>query len=287
MTPPTLDFLRIRKPAASGVAVGYKTRFEVGGLECTFHDAGHILGAAMVECEGVLYTGDFNPTPGLVCGAAEAVKCETLVMESTYGDPRFDLPPKGLVLESIEAWTLRRLLSGPVALGAYPLGRAQELVALLNRAGQVPIVSADVGALSAVYNAHGATLAYAVAGSPKAQELAESNAVYVVPRTWLRKDAPFTRALRQRGGQAAYLSGWCHLYSYFGAYDIQAQFALSDHAGFRELVGFAEACAPKRVLTTHGAEATLAREIRKRLKIPAEPLAGSNGNKRGRSRGDG
>lgn len=276
MTPPTLDFLRIRKPTRTGMALPYGKEVEVHGMRVRLHDAGHVLGSAMVEVrtpEGTLvYTGDFNPRPGFTCGRATPVPCDTLVMESTYGDPRFDLPPKELVLESLEAWTLNRLLKGPVALGAYPLGRAQELIFLANRAGVTPIVSAEVGAITSVYNAHGHDLGYAVFGSDRARDLEASGGLHIVPREWLKRDHAFVRGLRERGGSAAYLSGWCHRYSYFNAYAIDAQFALSDHASFRDLVAFVGETKPKRVYTMHGASAMLAREIRGRLGVKAEPL---------------
>ena len=276
MTPPTIDFLRVRKPTRSGQPLPYRRDVEVAGLNVRLHDAGHILGSAMVEVttpEGnLLYTGDFNPRDTFTCGKAEPRACDVLVTESTYGDPRFDLPPRELVLESLEAWMLNRLLKGPVALGAYPLGRAQELIFLANRAGVVPVVSADVGALTAVYNAHGHDLAYAVHGTDRARELDMNGALHIVPREWLKRSHDFARALTQRGGSGAYLSGWCHRYSYFNAYAIDAQFALSDHASFRDLLNFVEACEPKRVHTMHGASARLAQEVRKQLGVPAQPL---------------
>lgn len=272
MTAPTLDLMRLRRPASRGRHVPYRATERVGGLDVALHDAGHVLGSAMVEVAGVLYTGDFNPAGGLTCAKCEPRACDTLVTESTYGDPRFELPPRDLVLASIEAWALRKLLAGPVALGAYQLGRAQELVALLNRAGQVPIVSHDIAQVNAIYNAHGHDLAYAVAGSPRAQEIERGNAAWIVPRGWLKKDSEFARKMRTQGGASAYLSGWCHLYSYFNAYDIETQFPLTDHAGFRELLEFVEACAPRRVLTMHGAAKPLAREIRRTLGIPADAL---------------
>ena len=274
MTPPTLDFLRIRKPARSGTALAYGARGEVAGLRVCLHDAGHIFGSAMVQVETpegtLLYTGDFNPRGGFTSAGAQPRACDVLVTESTYGDPRFDLPPRDLVLGSLEAWTLRRLLDGPVALGAYPLGRAQELVHFANKAGVVPVVSPDIAQLSAVYNAHGHDLRYAVHGTERARELEGS--LHVVPREWLKKDHDFARGVKARGGAAAYLSGWCHRYSYFGAYAIDAQFALSDHAGFSDILAFVDACQPREVFTTHGSSATLAKEIRKRTGRKAQPL---------------
>lgn len=275
MTPPTLDFLRVRRPARSGRPMPYGRRVESEGMGVTFHDAGHIFGSAMVEVtssEGsLLYTGDFNPRAGFTTGRAEARACDTLVMESTYGDPRFDLPPRDMILGSLENWMLGRLVKGPVALGAYPLGRAQELIALANRAGVTPIVPPDIAALTAVYNAHGHDLAYATAGSDRARDLEAQGGLHIVPRESLKKGSDFVRGLRARGGVAAYLSGWCHRYSYFNAYDIDAQFALTDHASFRDLVAFAMETKAKKVYTMHGASSILAKELRDRG-VKAEPL---------------
>lgn len=275
MTPPTLDFLRVRRPTRTGKSLPYGTDVDIAGFNVRLHDAGHIFGSAMVEVtspEGsLLYTGDFNPIAGFTTGSAKARACDVLVMESTYGDPRFDLPPRGMIIESLEAWMLGRLVKGPVALGAYPLGRAQELVALANRAGVTPIVTPEIASLTAVYNAHGHDLSYAVAGTDRARDLDAQGGLHIVPRTSLKKDSDFARGLRARGGQAAYLSGWCHRYSYFNAYDIDAQFALSDHASFRDLVAFAIETKAKKVYTMHGADAVLARELRTRG-VKAEPL---------------
>lgn len=274
MTPITLDFLRVRKPARSGRSLAYGQPVDQAGMRVTFHDAGHVFGSAMVEVlspEGsLLYTGDFNPRAGFTSGKAVPRETDTLVMESTYGDPRFELPPRELVLANLEAWMLGRLVKGPVALGAYPLGRAQELIALANRAGMTPVVSPEIAQLTAVYNAHGHDLSYAVAGTERARNM-ESQALHIVPREWLKRTHDFARGFRSRGGAMAYLSGWCHRYQYFGAYDIDAQFALSDHASFRDLVAFAEATRAKRIYTMHGAASALAKELRARG-MRAEPL---------------
>lgn len=271
MTPPTRDLFRSRRPGANARTVGYGEWFEAGGLTARLHDAGHVLGSAMVEVGDILYTGDFNPTAGLLHQGAKPVPCGTLVIESTYGDPRMDLPPKALVLDTLETWTLRRLVNGSVALGAHPLGRAQELIAMFNRSGVTPVVSADIAQMTAVYNAHGADLNCIPLGSPKAREL-EGRACYVVPRQYLKKTADFAKRLRAEGGSGAYLSGWCHRYSYFRTYEIDAQFVLSDHAGFKELLGFAEASAPKRVFTIHGETESLASAMSERLGVPCTAL---------------
>ena len=274
MTPATEDFLRIRRPTRSGRRLHYHKNIELKGATIRLHDAGHILGSAMIEATTpdatLVYTGDFNPNGGLTTNPIKPVDCDILVMESTYGDPRFDLPPRGLVIDSLESWMLSRSAEGPVALGAYPLGRAQELIHLANRNGLTPIVNAEIGALTAVYNAHGHDLTYAISGTERAANLDGVGAIHIVGRQDLKKGAPFATTHRAKGGSAAYLSGWCHRYSYFRSYDIDAQFALSDHASFSELIDYVETVQPRTVYTMHGANIPLATQIRQRLMIKAE-----------------
>lgn len=275
MTAPTLDLLKLRRPGGRGRAVKYGEEVVLNGASVLLRDAGHVCGSAMVRLEfdghTILYTGDFSPAGGATSGRAQPERVDELVIEATYGDPRFSPPPRALVLANLESWVLRGLLGGSVALGAHELGRAQELIRFLNAAGVAPVVSGEIGRICAIYNAHGHDLAWHVLGSPKAEELA-GNACYVVPQTYLKKTAPFVQRLKAEKGHAAYLSGWCQVYSYFENYAIDAQFPITDHATFPELLSFVEACAPKRVWTFHGKSERLAQEIEKRLGIPARAL---------------
>lgn len=275
MTAPTLDLLKMRRPGGRGRAVKYGEEVLLNGASILLRDAGHVCGSAMAEIdvEGrrILYTGDFSPAGGVTSGKAVAQRCDELVIEATYGDPRFSPPPRALVLSNLETWVLKQLLGGSVALGAHELGRAQELIRFLNAAGVTPVVSGEIGRICAVYNSYGHDLAWHVMGSPKAAELA-GNACYVVPQAYLKKTAPFVSRLAAEKGKAAFLSGWCQVYSYFENHAIDAQFPITDHATFPELIDFVAACAPKRVWTFHGKSEQLAAEVTRRLGIEATAL---------------
>lgn len=274
MSEPTRDFLAARTGLVDATPVPMNKALDLAGWRIALRDAGHCLGAAMVEVgEGeLLYTGDFNPAPALTTPAAKPVRCDTLVMESTYGDPRYTLPPRALVVASLEAWLERTLPEAGVALGAYQLGRAQELVALLNRRGIVPSVAQDILPLCDIYRRHGVALEYRAASPDELYGALQPGQCMVVARGLLAKDAPYARHLQEAGGRAAYVSGWCAVYSYFDKYAIDAQFALTDHATFDQLLGFARACGPRRVFTCLGRAEPLAREVARRLGIPATPL---------------
>jgi Cft2 family RNA processing exonuclease len=272
MTEATRDFLAARTGLVEATALPMGKAARVGGMEVTLHPAGHCLGAAMVQVEDVLYTGDFNPAPALTTPAARPVPCDTLVIESTYGDPRFRLPPRELALASMEAWLDRTLPEAGLALGAYQLGRAQELVALLNRRGVVPSVTPDILALCDIYVKHGVPLRARAASAEEMYGTLLPGQAMVVPRSQLARGAGFARHLREAGARAAYVSGWCAVYSYFDKYDIDAQFPLTDHASFEQLLAFAEACGPRRVYTCMGRPQALARELAARLGVPARAL---------------
>jgi putative mRNA 3-end processing factor len=274
MTPATREILAARIGAVDAVSMPMHAPRTLGGLEVTLLPAGHCLGAAMVQAGSVLYTGDFHPAAGLTTPAAQPAPCETLVMESTYGDPRFRLPPRELALASLAAWLERTLPDAGVALGAYQLGRAQELIALLNQQGSVPVVTPDIEALCDVYVRHGVPLRYRAATPDEMYGTLAPGQAIVVPRNLLVHGTSFPRHLRDAGAKAAYVSGWCGVFSYHDKYAIDAQFALTDHASFDQLLAFAAACEPRLVLTCMGRAESLAREITMRLGIPARALSG-------------
>ncbi len=113
-------------------------RRTVGGLDLRLLPAGHIFGSA--QCfvfagdETLLYTGDFKLRPGKSAEQAEWHKADTLVMETTFGLPRYRFPPTEQVIDQIVTFCRETIDDGhvPVLLG-YSLGKAQEILCSLER----------------------------------------------------------------------------------------------------------------------------------------------------------
>jgi len=269
MTPGTLDILKARKKRGTGISVGYDTPVDADGFEVTLREAGHTFGSAMIRVDDVLYTGDFNPEGGATCGRAEPEWCQTLVVEATYGRPSFHFPDKREVEGDLVAWTELNLARGPVAIGAYEFGKAQELIALMNRAKLEVAVSDRIADLADVYRRHGIPLDYRRVSELSEGERKDPRA-YVVPRTWFK--ALPEEATWLSGARTAYVSGWCTMYDFTRTMGIDAQFPLSDHADFDDLLTFAERCRPRRVYTVFSHAEELARAIARKLKVKAEPL---------------
>ena len=122
---------------------------KVRGLDIMLLPAGHIFGSAQLFLEtaagSLLYTGDFKLRPGLSAEPTEWRQAETLIMETTYGLPRYRLPPTEEVVAQIVAFCRDAIeeKAVPVLLG-YSLGKAQEILCALAGAGLKPMLHGSV-----------------------------------------------------------------------------------------------------------------------------------------------
>ena len=95
----------------------------VHGLDLMLLPAGHIFGSA--QCflfagdETLLYTGDFKLRPGKSAEQAEWRQADTLIMETTFGLPRYRFPPTEQVIDQIVTFCHDTIGDGqvPVLLG--------------------------------------------------------------------------------------------------------------------------------------------------------------------------
>ena len=115
----------------------YGTRVELfPGIHLRLQDAGHILGAAIVEIwidEGagerkLVFSGDIGPdgTP-IMRDATPVHDADLVLMESTYGD-RLHRPRDQTIVEIGEVLDAARASGGNVIIPAFAVGRTQELL---------------------------------------------------------------------------------------------------------------------------------------------------------------
>src|SRR5690242_13814172 len=89
-------------------ALPFGAERRVRELDLTLLPAGHIFGSAQLflrkETETLLYTGDFKLRPGKSAEAAEWKEADTLIMETTFGLPRYQFPPTERITAEIVAF---------------------------------------------------------------------------------------------------------------------------------------------------------------------------------------
>jgi DNA ligase-1 len=241
--------------------VAFGERKTICGLDLMLLPAGHIFGSAQLFLEtnngSLLYTGDFKLRPGRSAEPAEWRHADTLIMETTYGLPRYRLPPTGEVIGQIVAFCRDALEAGavPVLLG-YSLGKAQEILCSLTGAGLKPMVHGSVHQMTQIYEQLGQS--FCEYERYKADEVAGK--VLICPPSTNR-----SRMLeRIRDKRVAMISGWAVDPNAVYRYQVDAAFPLSDHADYTDLLRYVELVQPQRVLTLHGFAAEFARDLRDR-----------------------
>ena len=234
---------------------------KVRGLDITLFPAGHIFGSAQfflrAENESLLYTGDFKLRPGKSAEPAGWTSAETLIMETTYGLPRYRLPPTDEVVAQIVAFCREAIETGqvPVLLG-YSLGKAQEILCALDGAGLTPMLHGSVYQMTRIYEQFGQAFCDYVRYSANNV----TGKVLICPPS-ANGSRMLERIPRKR---IAMISGWAMDPNAIYRYQVDAAFPLSDHADYSDLLRYVELVQPKRVLTLHGFAAQFARDLRDR-----------------------
>jgi putative mRNA 3-end processing factor len=256
----TLDIMRLRygdQFAGSTQAVAYGEELTVGGVRIKLHPAGHVLGSAQiaVSCAGtcIVASGDYKIAPDPTCAPFEVVPCDVFITEATFGLPVFchgdaaDEVKK--LLASVSIFPDRAHL-----IGAYSLGKAQRVIALLRGAGyDAPIYLHGVmEKITRYYQNRGVALGdlRPVKGMKKADlagtiTLAPPSATSDI---WTR---------RFPDPVIAFASGWMRVRARARQRGVQLPLVISDHADWEGLTATIEATGAGEVWVTHGQEDAL------------------------------
>lgn len=252
-TAPTARLCRERLGIRDALTVPYRQPFALGDLTLELHPAGHVLGSAqiLVRLPAALggltvgYTGDFSPYPSRTAEAAAPLRCDVLVIEATFGLPRYVFPPKDEVLAGMAAFADETIAAGgtPVFL-AYPLGKSQEVAKRLLEAGYRVRAHASVWDNCKIYEEHGV----AFHGLHKFTDGARRGEVLVFPH-----QARKTRAmLKVNGARFAAVTGWAIDSGAKYRFKVDAAFPLSDHADFPGLLRAVEESGARKIYVVHG-----------------------------------
>src|ERR1700677_3710827 len=259
-TQETLDLMRLRYGdnfAGAMQAARYGESVSVGEVKVTLHPAGHVLGSAqaLVEANGlrVVASGDYKNVADPTCAPFELVPCDVFITEATFALPVYRHGDADLeiakLLRSVALFPERAHL-----VGAYSLGKAQRVIALLRKAGyQAPIyLHGAMEKITAYYVDRGIALGElrAVRGASKA-ELAGTIALCppsALKDIWARRfPDPVT----------AFASGWMRVRARARQRGVELPLVISDHADWDGLTATINATGACEIWVTHGQEDAL------------------------------
>ncbi len=276
-TPTTLRIYRMRlwkpddlpEPEMRSLAFGASMPWN--GATLTAFPASHILGAAqlLIEHRGqrLVYTGDIKLRPPLCGDTTEAVPCDRLIVESTFGLPIYRLLDRDAAVEQIVGFAQRCLEEGTVpAFIGYPLGRGQEIVHTLCQAGIRTAVHGAIAKFIPVYQEHG----YAFPGwEPYDSQSTFGKALVVVPSHGNVLEAS------GKNIRLAYVSGWAALDNARSRSGAEQLIPYSDHADFDELLQLVERTGAGHVDVVHGYTVPFAKILQSRGISAAAPQRAS------------
>jgi putative mRNA 3-end processing factor len=273
-TQETLDMMRLRYGenfAGSTQAIRYGEEIRLGDTTVTFHPAGHVLGSAQiaVTCKDtrIVASGDYKDAADPTCTAFELVHCDVFITEATFGLPVFR--------HGNAADEVRKLLAS-VALfperahlvGAYSLGKAQRVIALLRAAGHdAPVyLHGAMEPITHYYQSRGIDLGeLRPAAGVKKAALTGTITLAPPPATsdlWTRRfPDPLT----------AFASGWMRVRARARQRGVELPLVISDHADWDGLTATIAATGAGEIWVTHGQEDALVHWCRSRG-LNARPL---------------
>ena len=273
-TPETLAIMAIRYGAGFAETTqpaGYGEATDVGDVRVSFHPAGHVLGSAqiLIEHRGrrAVVSGDYKRQRDPTCAPFELVPCDLFVTEATFGLPVFRHPEaEGEVrklLASVAMFDGRAHL-----VGAYALGKAQRVMALLRAAGfERPIyLHGALERLSRHYVDAGIELGPLLPVRDMDRKTLGGEIVLCPPGSLADRWA-------QRFGDAVtgFASGWMRVRARARQRGVELPLVISDHGDWEDLCTTIVETGAEQVWVTHGQEDALCHWART-MGIDARPL---------------
>ena len=259
-TQETLDLMRLRYGetfAGSMQAISYGESVALGGTRVTFHPAGHVLGSAQIAVEAnglrIVASGDYKNVPDPTCAPFELVACDVFITEATFGLPVFrhgDADGEiGKLLHSLALFPDRAHL-----VGAYSLGKAQRLIALIRNTGyDKPIyLHGAMEKITRYYASRGIVLGRVeLARDASKAELA--GAVTLCPPSALKE----VWSRRFPDPVTCFASGWMRVRARARQHLVELPLVISDHADWDGLTATVAATGASHIWVTHGQEEAL------------------------------
>jgi putative mRNA 3-end processing factor len=259
-TQETLDLMRLRYGenfAGATQAARYGEKTDLGGVTVTFHPAGHVLGSAQIAVEAgglrIVASGDYKNVPDPTCAPFELVPCDVFITEATFalpvfhhGDPDAEIAK---LLRSVAVFPERAHL-----VGAYSLGKAQRVIALIRKAGyDAPIyLHGAMEKITHYYTGRGIALGELrlVRGETKPSL---AGTITICPPSALND--LWTR--RFPDPLAAFASGWMRVRARARQQGVALPLVISDHADWDGLTTTIAATGAGEIWVTHGQEDAL------------------------------
>jgi len=266
-TPVTARLAELRLKTTQYTELEFDRFLVINSHKIKLVPAGHVLGSAQIYIESengsLLYTGDFRTKPSRTADKFRLQKADTVIMETTFGLPRYRFPKREEIEDQLLEIIKSKLETGiPVLVFAYTLGKAQEALHVISRAGLPVAVEYNILRYAKIYEKFG--IRFGPYEKFKRSEYRDK--VIILPSQYARQR--YVASLPQTF--KIYLSGWGMDESAKYRLGVDVVLPFSDHADFDELIEFAAGTGARTIYCTHGFDDFVT--VLRREGINAKPL---------------
>jgi putative mRNA 3-end processing factor len=258
----TKPILQLRLGNNNYQGVDWNEPITINGVKVSLHPAGHIIGSSQikVEYQGEVWvvSGDYKTENDGLSGQFEPVRCHTFITESTFGLPIYRWKPQEEIYNNIREWIRKNKDLGKASvLIAYSLGKAQRIL------DAAKDVTDEIYVHGAIFNTQealrqsGWNLPAVTRISRDTPKDVLKNAVIVAPPSaentpWIKRFSPYAVGV---------CSGWMQVRGNVRRRNIDAGFALSDHADWNGLLSAIKDTGAEKVYVTHGFQSAFSRYL--------------------------
>lgn len=245
--------MRHRLGDISVETVKYGEVRKIGDALVSFHPAGHLPGSAQIRVEvaGEIWvaSGDYKIVADGISEAFEPVKCHSFITECTFGLPVFKWDDQAEVARDLNAWWAQNAAQGKSSiLGAYSLGKAQRLLAMVDPQIAPILTHGAVENTNAVLRQQGYALPDTIHVTPNLNAKQHPGALVIAPPSalgsqWARRFGP---------SSTAFASGWMRLRGVRRRRAADRGFVISDHADWDGLMQAIKQTDAENIYATHG-----------------------------------
>jgi putative mRNA 3-end processing factor len=258
----TKPILQLRLGDNNYQTLRWNEPININGVNVSLHPAGHIIGSSQVRIEiddeVWVVSGDYKTEDDSISGKFEPIRCNTFITESTFGLPIYKWKPQQEIYDNVITWINKNKENGKTSvLLAYSLGKAQRILQAIKETTQTIFAHGAVFNMQKMLIENGWDLAPVERITPEtSKELLKGTVVIAPPSadgtTWMKRFNPYAVGI---------CSGWMQVRGNARRRNVDAGFALSDHADWDGLLQTVKATGAERVFVTHGFQSAFTRYL--------------------------
>jgi putative mRNA 3-end processing factor len=258
----TKPILQLRLGDNNYQTLRWNEPININGVNVSLHPAGHIIGSSQVRIEiddeVWVVSGDYKTEDDGISGKFEPIRCNTFITESTFGLPIYKWKPQQEIYDNVITWINKNKENGKTSvLLAYSLGKAQRILQAIKETTQTIFAHGAVFNMQKMLIENGWDLAPVERITPEtSKELLKGTVVIAPPSadgtTWMKRFNPYAVGI---------CSGWMQVRGNARRRNVDAGFALSDHADWDGLLQTVKATGAERVFVTHGFQSAFTRYL--------------------------